>query len=72
MRTSKANLGWTTKQENRMANFQAVVHARQEAKRELSTLRETVRILAEQRAQEKKEQDAGKDGQQHGHVNQPA
>jgi hypothetical protein len=55
-----------------MANFQAVVHARQEAKRELSTLRETVRILAEQRAQEKKEQDAAKDGKQHGHVNQPA
>ncbi|MDF2797376.1 MAG: hypothetical protein K0R85_120 [Devosia sp.] len=55
-----------------MANFQAVVHARQEAKRGLSTLRETVRIRAEQRVKEKKAQDAVKEGQQHGPVNQPA
>lgn len=35
--------------------FQAVVDARQDAKREMSTMRETVRIRAEQRKAERKE-----------------
>jgi hypothetical protein len=57
-----------------MASFQAIVHARQEAKQELSTLRETVRIRAEQRAQEKKRagQETANDERRQGKANQRA
>lgn len=37
-----------------MTSFQAVVHARQEAKRDLSTLRETVRMRAAQRLEDQR------------------
>ncbi|WP_287208670.1 hypothetical protein [Mesorhizobium sp.] len=45
-----------------MTHFNAVVHAREDAQKELSALRETVRIRAEERARERRLANEHKEG----------